>query len=54
VAGAGDERFELVAQVGDPGRRERAQGRTVVGDLAGDEFVLLAFAVGAVEVAGEL
>jgi hypothetical protein len=26
----------------------------VVGDLAGDEFVLLAFAVGAVEVAGQL
>ena len=54
VAGAGDERFELVAQVGDPGRRERPQRGAVVGDLAGDEFVLLAFAVGAVVVARQL
>ena len=54
VAAARGQRLELAAQLGDPGRRERPQRGAVVGDLAGDHLVLLAFAVHAVVVAGEL
>ena len=54
VAAAGRERLELAAQLGDAGRREGAERGAVVGDLAGDHLVLLAFAVHPVVVAGEL
>ena len=54
VAAARRQRLELAAQLGDAGRRERPQRGAVVGDLAGDRLVLLAFAVHAVVVAGEL
>ena len=54
VAAAGGQRLELRAQLGDPGGREGAERGPVVGDLAGDRLVLLAFAEHAVVVAGEL
>ena len=40
VVTPGDQRLEVGPQGGDPGRGERAQRRTVVGDLAGDELRL--------------
>ena len=54
VAAAGDERLELRAQLGDAGGGEGAERGAVVGDLAGDHLVLLAFAERAVVVAGQL
>ena len=43
-----------VFRLGQPGRRERSHRGAVVGDLASDDLVLLALAVGAVEVARDL
>ncbi len=54
VATARRQRLELGSQVGDAGGRERPQRGAVVGDLAGDHLVLLAFAERPVVVAGEL
>ena len=46
--------LELGLEAGQPGGGERAHGRAVVGDLAGDDLVLLALAVRPVVVAGDL
>ena len=54
VAAARRERLELGAQLGDAGGGEGAERGAVVGDLAGDHLVLLAFAAHAVVVAGQL
>ena len=53
VGHAGDERLERVAQGRDPVDRERAHGRPVVGDLAGDRLPA-ALAAGTVELPREL
>ena len=54
MAAARRERLELRAQLGDPGGGERPERGAVVGDLARDHLVLLAFAELPVVVAGQL
>ena len=54
VGGAGEQRLERAAGAREPGRGQRAHGRAVVGELAGDDLVAAALAVELVVLAAEL